>query len=254
MSRQSTQPATKKSHLKILVVDDEAQVRRTFRTILTSHGCTVIEARDGNEAVTEAIEETKVDQLDLVLLDINMPGMDGFETCRKIRAHSDVPIIVVTVRGTEDDKVTALDAGADDYVVKPFSTQELLARIRAAARRTPGAEEMPPFDSPGLKIDFTRRNVIANGRPVHLTPIEFDLLKYLVQNEGKPVSHLKLLYHLWGPEHANDRSFLRVYIGQLRKKIEPHVDEPRYILTEPLIGYRFESGHDKSMKTRRSHV
>jgi len=243
------QPANiaKKGLAKILVVDDEPQVRRAFRAILSSQGCAVIEARDG----TEAIEEIKADAPDLVLLDINMPGIDGFETCRRIRESSDVPIIIVTVRGAEIDKVRALDAGADDYLVKPFGTQELLARIRAAIRRIPGAEEQPPFNSPGLKIDFERRRVIANGEPVHLTPTEFELLKHLVLNEGKPVSHLKLLHLLWGPEHSDDREHLRVFIGQLRKKIEPNPDEPRYIHTEPLIGYRFEPEYGKPTKPRK---
>jgi two-component system, OmpR family, KDP operon response regulator KdpE len=246
----STHPTTKKELARILVVDDDPQVRRAFRAILTSQGCTVIEARDGNEA----IEEIKADRLDLVLLDLNMPGIDGIETCRRIRECSDVPIIVVTVRGAEEDKVAALDAGADDYLVKPFGTQELLARIRAAARRMPGSDEMPPFTSPGLKIDFERRRVIANGRLVHLTPTEFELLKHLVLNDGKPVSHSKLLHLLWGPEHTDDREHLRVFVGQLRKKIEPHPDEPRYIVTEPLIGYRFEHDYEKPQKTRRSNL
>jgi two-component system KDP operon response regulator KdpE len=250
LNGKSNQPTTKKDLARVLVVDDDPQVRRAFRAILTSQGYTVIEARDGNEG----IEEIKADRLDLVLLDINMPGIDGFETCRRIRECSDVPIIVVTVRGAEKDKVVALDAGADDYLVKPFGTHELLARIRAAARRMPGAEEMPPFDSPGLKIDFERRRVIANGRPVHLTPTEFELLKHLVLNEGKPVSHLKLLHLLWGSEHVDDREHLRVFVGQLRKKIEPNPEEPRYIVTEPLIGYRFERDYEKPTKTRRSNL
>jgi two-component system KDP operon response regulator KdpE len=159
---------------------------------------------------------------------------------------------MVTVRGSEKDKVAALDAGADDYLVKPFGTQELLARVRAAVRRLASAEEIPAFSSPNLKIDFERRRVIARGQPVHLTPTEFELLKQLVLNQGKPVSHLKLLHLLWGPEHSSDREPLRVFIGQLRRKIEPDPDEPRYILTEPLIGYRFEAEAEKPGKTRKS--
>jgi two-component system KDP operon response regulator KdpE len=244
---QASPPAVKRQSAKVLVVDDEPQVRRALRAILTGHGCTVIEVRDGEEA----LEEMKADRPDLVLLDINMPGIDGFETCRRIRETSDVPIIMVTVRGNEKDKVLALDAGADDYLVKPFGTQELLARVRAAVRRVPSAEEIPAFVSPNLKIDFEHRRVIARGQPVHLTPTEFELLKHLVMNQGKPVSHLKLLHLLWGPEHSNDREPLRVFIGQLRRKIEPVPDEPRYILTEPLIGYRFEPGDDKATKTRK---
>jgi two-component system KDP operon response regulator KdpE len=244
---QSTQVIAKREAAKILVVDDEPQVRRALRAILTGHGCNVIEARDGEEA----LEELKADRPDLVLLDVNMPGMDGFEACRRIRESSDVPIIMVTVRGNEKDKVLALDAGADDYLVKPFGTQELMARVRAAVRRVPHVEEIPAFISQHLKIDFERRRVVVGGEPVHLTPTEFELLKHLVVNRGRPVSHLKLLHLLWGPEHSNDREPLRVFIGQLRRKIEPDPDEPRYILTEPLIGYRFEPGEEKTPRTRR---
>lgn len=246
-----TDTPTKNFFAKILVVDDDPQLRRAFRVILISQGCTVIEARDGNEA----IEEIKVDCPDLVLLDINMPGIDGFETCRRIRDCSDVPIIVVTVRGDENDKVVALDAGADDYIVKPFGTLELLARIRAAARRVPGTEKMPPFNSPGLKIDFERRRVVANGHPVHLTPIQFELLRQLLLNKGKPVSHAKLIHLVWGPEkQSDDRKDLRVFIGQLRKKIEPDPDHPRYIHTEPVVGYRFDPDHGTPTKTRRASL
>jgi two-component system KDP operon response regulator KdpE len=233
--------------MKVLIVDDERQVRRALRAILLSEGCSVVEAQNGDEA----LEEIKADRPDLVLLDINMPGMNGFEVCAKIRTFSDVPILMLTVRESEKDIVRALDAGADDYLVKPFGTQELLARIRAAARRVPGAEEIPPYDSPGLKIDFERRRVIANKLPVHLTPTEFELLKLLVLNEGKPVPYVKLLHRLWGPEHSGDREHLRVFVGQLRKKIEPDPDEPRYILTEPLIGYRFDPELTKLTKAHK---
>jgi two-component system KDP operon response regulator KdpE len=228
-------------------VDDDPQVRRTFRAILASQGCSIIEARDGNEA----LEEIRADSPDLVLLDINMPGIDGFETCRRIRQFSDVPIIVITVRGDENDKVVALDAGADDYIVKPFGTQELLARIRGTVRRAPNAREMAPFSSAGLSIDFERRRVVAHGKPVHLTPTEFELLKHLVMNQGKPMSHLKLLHLLWGPEHADDREPLRVFIGQLRRKIEKDPEHPRYIHTEPLVGYRFDPDFGSSTKSRK---
>jgi two-component system, OmpR family, KDP operon response regulator KdpE len=240
---------TKNFFDKILVVDDDGQLRRAFRVILTGQGCTVIEARDGNEA----IEEIKADCPDLVLLDINMRGMDGFETCKRIRGFSNVPIIVVTVRGDENDKVVALDAGADDYLVKPFGTQELLARIRATARRVP-AEETPPFNSSGLEIDFERHRVIANGRQVHLTPTQFELLRFLILNEGKPVSHAKLIHLLWGPEKSQaDRTDLRVFIRQLREKIEPDPAQPRYIHTEAGIGYRFDPDYVTATKTRRSN-
>ncbi len=249
MIAQPVQKTTRRAPAKVLIVDDEPQLRRALRTILVTQGCSVVEVRDGQEA----IEEIKADPPDLVLLDINMPGIDGFETCRRIREASDIPIIMVTVRGSESDKVKALDAGADDYLVKPFGTQELLARVRAAARRLPNLEELPPFISPQLTIDFERRRVTARGEQVHLTPTEFELLKVLVLNQGKPVSHLKLLHLLWGPEHANDREPLRVFIGQLRRKIEPNPDEPRFILTEPLIGYRFEADAGKPGKQRKNN-
>lgn len=244
---QSSRSTGKTNLAKVLVVDDERQVRRALRAILMNEGCSVIEAPTGEEA----LEEIKAEQPDLVLLDLNMPGLDGFETCAKIRTFSDVPILVVTVREGEKEIVRALDAGADDYLVKPFGTKELLARIRAAVRRVSGTEEIPPFDSPDLKIDFERRRIVSGKRPVHLTPTEFELLKLLVLNEGKPVSYVKLLHRLWGPEHSNDREALRVFVGQLRRKIEPNPDEPRYILTEPLIGYRFDPELGKITKLRK---
>jgi two-component system, OmpR family, KDP operon response regulator KdpE len=248
VNTRSTTHWTGKTNLaKILMVDDERQVRRAMRAILMNEGCSVIEAQSGDEA----LEEIKADSPDMVLLDINMPGLDGFETCSKIREFSDVPILILTVRDSEKDIVRALDAGADDYLVKPFGTKELLARIRAAIRRVPGAEEIPPFDSPDLKIDFERRRIVANKKPVHLTPTEFELLKILVLNEGKPVSYLKLLHSLWGPEHSSDREALRVFVGQLRRKIEPNPDEPRYILTDPLIGYRFDPELGKLVRSRK---
>jgi len=220
---------------KILVADSDAQFRRALRVILGSQGCAAIEARDGNEA----IEEARANCPDLVLLAINMPGIGGFETCRKIREFSNVPILVVSVRGVEKDKVLALDAGADDCLVKPFGTRELLARVRAV-RRLQREQEIPPFVSSNPEINFEHRRVIANGQRVHLTPTEFELLKHLVLNREKPVSHSTLLNLFWGPQHSNDRHYLRVYIGQLRRKIEPHPDQPRHILTEPWIGYRFD--------------
>jgi two-component system KDP operon response regulator KdpE len=247
---QPTSHNLKTNPVKILVVDDERQVRRALRAILLNEGGMVIEAQSG----VEALEEVEAEHPDLVLLDLNMPGLDGFETCAQIRSRSDVPIVVVTVRDSERDVVRALDAGADDYLVKPFGTKELLARIRAAVRRVPGTEEIPPFESPDLKIDFERRQVMAKKKPVHLTPTEFELLKILVLNEGKPVSYLKLLHRLWGPEHSNDRETLRVFIGQLRRKIEPDPDEPCYILTEPLIGYRFDPELGKLTRPRKQGI
>lgn len=221
----------------ILVVDDEPQIRRVMRTTLSAAGYTIIEAPTGEEA----LEQIRKERADLILLDMNMPGLGGLETCREIRGASDVPIIMLTVRNTERDKVMALDAGADDYVLKPFATQELLARIRAALRRSPTSEPMPSFVSKDLGIDFERRNVAMQGQPVRLTPKEFDILRLLVANEGKAVPHRTLLQAVWGPDYGDETEYLRVFINQLRKKIEPDPRHPRYIRTEPWVGYRFEA-------------
>ncbi len=218
----------------ILVVDDEPQIRRVMRATLTSHGYTIIEARDGHEA----LEKFASERPDLVILDMNMPGIDGLEACREIRASSSVPIIMLTVRSAEKDKVRALDAGADDYVVKPFGIQELLARIRAALRRSP-AEESAALESKELLFDFDKRTISVRGKPVHLTPKEFELLRELVANNGKPISHRRLLQAVWGPDYGEETESLRVVINQLRKKIEPNPAKPKYILTEPWFGYRF---------------
>ena len=220
----------------ILVVDDEPQIRRVMRTTLSSNGYTVIEARSGEEA----LESIRNERPELVLLDVNMPGMSGLETCREIRNQSDVAIIMLTVRNSEHDKVLALDAGADDYVVKPFGMEELLARIRAALRRTSLAEPVAPYISDDLEIDFERRKLLVNGQPVRLTPKEFDLLRHLVANQGKPLEHRRLLQAVWGPDYGDETEYLRVFINQLRKKIEPDPAHPKYIHTDPWVGYRFE--------------
>ena len=221
---------------KILVVDDAPQVRRVLLTSLTGQGYTVYEARNGEEA----LESLRSAPPDLILLDVNMPGMDGLTACREIRRTSAVPIIMLTVREAERDKVAALDAGADDYVVKPFGMPELLARIRAALRRTTQAEQLPPLVTSDLNIDFTARRVMVRDRPVHLTPKEFDLLRQLVAGQGKPLSHRRLLQSVWGPDYGDETEYLRVVINQLRKKLEADPAHPRYILTEPWVGYRFE--------------
>ena len=220
----------------ILIVDDEPQIRRVMRTTLSSNGYTVIEARSGEEA----LEIMRNERPELVLLDVNMPGIGGLEVCREIRDQSDVAIIMLTVRNTEHDKVLALDAGADDYVVKPFSIEELLARIRAALRRTSSAEPVANYVSTDLEIDFERTRVLVQGRPVRLTPKEFELLRHLVTSEGKPLEHRRLLQAVWGPDYGNETEYLRVFINQLRKKIEPDPAHPKYIHTDPWVGYRFE--------------
>jgi two-component system, OmpR family, KDP operon response regulator KdpE len=235
------------SSATILVIDDEPQIRRVMRATLASQGYTVTEARSGEEA----LEMLRGEQPDLVLLDVNMPGMGGLEVCREIRSRSDVPIVMLTVRNTERDKVQALDAGADDYVVKPFGIEELRARIRAALRRASAAEPLAPVDSPDLQIDFESRKVMVQGRPVRLTPKEFGLLRELVAGAGKPLPHRSLLQAVWGPDYGEETEYLRVFINQLRKKIEPDPRHPRYIHTEPWVGYRFELPRTASSKVRR---
>jgi len=220
----------------ILIVDDEPQIRRVMRTTLSSHGYSVIEAKSGEEA----LELVRTERPDLIVLDVNLPGISGLETCREIRASSDVRIIMLTVRNSERDKVQALDAGADDYVVKPFGVEELMARIRAALRRAAPGEAIPAFVSEDLTIDFEKRAVTVKGQPVKLTPKEFELLRQLVANTGKSQAHRRLLQTVWGPDYGEETEYLRVFINQLRKKIEPDPQHPRYIHTEPWIGYRFE--------------
>ena len=231
---------------KILIVDDEPQIRRVLRTTLTSQGYTVAEARTGDEA----LEHIRSERPDLILLDVNMPGISGLEPCREIRASSDIPIIMLTVRGTEKDKVQALDAGADDYVTKPFGSEELMARIRAGLRRAAPAESMPAFVSNELKIDFEKRVVSVKGQAIRLTPKEFELLRHLVANQGKAQGHRRLLQAVWGPDYGEETEYLRVFINQLRKKIEPDPKHPRYIHTEPWVGYRFDPPAEKSRPAR----
>ena len=233
----------------VLIVDDEPQIRRVVRTTLTSEGYAVLEARTGQEA----LEKIRSDHPSLVLLDVNMPGISGLDVCREIRQSSDVPIIMLTVRNSERDKVQALDAGADDYVTKPFGAQELMARIRAALRRSAPEESTPAFLSDVLKIDFEKRAVTLNGNPVRLTPKEFELLRHLVANQGKALSHRRLLQAIWGPDYGEETEYLRVFINQLRKKIEPDPRHPRYIHTDPWIGYRFEPRPEKTRPARSSH-
>ena len=230
----------------ILVVDDEPQIRRAMLTILASQGYSVVEVRSGEEA----LEKIRGVRFDLILLDVNLPGISGLETCREIRTTSDAPIIMLTVRNTERDKVQALDAGADDYVVKPFGVDELMARIRAALRRAPPVEATPPFISGELKIDFERRAVTVQGHPVRLTPKELELLRQLVSNSGRTLGHRRLLQAVWGLEYGDETEYLRVFINQLRRKIEPDSHHPRYIHTEPRIGYRFNPPTARSRTAR----
>jgi two-component system KDP operon response regulator KdpE len=221
---------------RILVVDDDPQIRRVMRVTMTGHGYEVDDVTTGEAA----LESLRADAFDLVLLDMNMPGLGGLETCRLIRAQSEVAIIMLTVRDSEADKVGALDAGADDYVTKPFNTAELLARIRAALRRAPwshsgGASRLTLGD---VEVDFDARQVTAPGRQVRLTPKELDVLRFLASHANKAVTHRELLQAVWGPDYGDQVDYLRVVVNQLRKKIEAHPSKPVYLLTDPWVGYR----------------
>jgi two-component system KDP operon response regulator KdpE len=221
---------------KILIVDDEPQLRRIMRTALTSAGYEVDDAKTGEESLLKLRDFHP----DLVLLDMNMPGMGGLAACREIRATADIGIIMLTVRNAEADKVQALDAGADDFVSKPFSTPELMARIRAALRRVPLSQSSAAQLRIGtLQIDFTARSVHNGVSTAHLTPKELDLLRYLTQHLNAAVPHRELLQAVWGPDYGDQVDYLRVFIKNLRKKIEPDAEHPQYIKTEPWVGYRF---------------
>ncbi len=224
---------------RVLVVDDEPQIGRLLRTTLGARGYEVAVAGDGPAALELATSWRP----DLVLLDLGLPGMDGLDVCRQLRTWSQVPIIVLTVRDAESDKVQALDLGADDYLTKPFGIDELLARIRVALRHAARAASGEPVLQAGsLLIDFTRRLVLAGGQEVHLTPREYELLRALATQAGRALTHRTLLRTVWGPAYEQDVPTLRVFITQLRRKIEPDPAQPRHILTEPGVGYRFQLG------------
>jgi two-component system KDP operon response regulator KdpE len=224
--------------MRVLVVDDEPQIRRALRVGLERAGHSVLQAENGEQALDLAAAHPP----EVVILDLAMPGIDGVEVCRQLRGWSRVPILVLSVRETEEDKIAALDAGADDYLTKPFATGELLARIRAVTRRS-GAEEpdAPAFTAGPLTVDFARRRVTVSGEEVHLTPIEFDLLKQMAAHPDRVLTHRQLLTRVWGPEYADDTHTLRVHIANLRNKIEPEPARPRFVTTEPRIGYRFRA-------------
>jgi two-component system KDP operon response regulator KdpE len=227
----------------VLIVDDEASLRKTLRASLTASGFAVGEARSGEEAVSAVHDHP----FDLVLLDINMPGIGGIEACRRIRGASPhAGIVMITVRDFDDDKVRGLEAGADDYITKPFKLRELTARLRAVLRRTSlqAACEPKVLEIGHLKIDFERRLFWRKGEELHLSPKEFDLLAFMMKNAGFPLTHVKLLRSIWGPEYGGELEYLRSYVRMLRKKIEDDSENPRYILTEPWIGYRFHNPSD----------
>lgn len=220
----------------ILIVDDEPQILRVMRTSLPPRGYEVRTAPGGEEALDEIHKQMP----DLIVLDLMMPGMSGLDVCRRVREFSAVPIIVLSAKGAEGDKVAALDAGADDYVTKPFGMEELLARMRAVLRRLPASETESSLLKVGdITIEIEERRVTVSGAEVKLTPKEFEVLGYLVRNAGKVVTHRALLQAVWGSESTEQTEYLRVFINQLRRKIEPDSRNPRYIVTEPWVGYRF---------------
>jgi two-component system KDP operon response regulator KdpE len=224
----------------ILVVDDEAQITRVLKTSLSSQGYGIRTASDGEEALQLLKDWTP----DLIVTDLRMPNMDGLELCRRIRTESRIPIIVLSVKGEETIKVEALDAGADDYITKPFSINELLARVRAALRRAaaPQLPETPIVEVGDFRIDIPGRMVQVKTRDVRLTPKEFDLLVYLARHPGKVLTHRALLAAVWGQNSIEQPEYLRVFVGQLRKKLELDENAAHYIVTEPWVGYRFEPG------------
>jgi len=227
-------------HRRILVVDDEPQITRVLRTTLSAQGYDLRVANDGETALEIMKDWTP----DLVITDLAMPHMDGFELCRRVRGKAEMPIIVLSVRGEERTKVQALDAGADDYVTKPFGMSELLARVRANLRRVPAEEPESGgvIEEGDFRIDVDAHTVAIRGAEVRLTPKEFELLVYLARHSGKVMTHRALLAAVWGPNATEQPEYLRVFVGQLRKKIERDPSAPRYILTEPWVGYRFAPG------------
>lgn len=223
----------------ILVVDDESQITRVLRTSLSAQGYDIRVANSGEMA----LEIMKDWQPNLIITDLSMPSVDGVELCRRVRAVSQVPIVVLSVRDQERQKVEALDAGADDYVTKPFGMNELLARVRANLRRAPiDSASDPVIELGDFRIDTAARKVQVRGNDVRLTPKEFEMLLYLAKRPGKVVNHRAILAAIWGGQSTEQVEYLRVFVGQLRKKLEPDASSPRYILTEPWVGYRFEPG------------
>ena len=220
--------------LRVLVVDDERAIRRYLHAALNAQGYTVYDASNGQEALNAVV----TDKPDLVILDLGLPDLDGVEVTRRLREWTQLPIIILSVREQEEDKIAALDAGADDYLTKPFSSGELMARIRVAMRRSFQSASEPVFESDGLKIDLARRKVVVNGQEVSLTPTEYELLRVLVQNAGRVITHRQLLKQVWGMAYEAEAHILRVNMSNLRRKIEPDPTRPHYILTEPGVGYR----------------
>ena len=230
----------------ILVIDDEPQIRRALRAALQAAGYAVQLAATGAEGLDQAALGTP----DLVVLDLGLPDLDGREVCRRLRAWSTVPIVVLSVRDAEGEKVGALDAGADDYLVKPFGIAELLARIRAALRRAREEVGLPVVEQDGLRIDLARHRVERDGTEIHLTPTEYELLAYLAAHRGRVLTHQMILRQVWGPEYEGETQYLRVFVSQLRRKIEPDPQKPRFLLTEIGVGYRFPEAPGPAVNRR----
>ncbi len=219
---------------RILIVDDEAPIRRYLRVVLGAQGYTLFEAAGGQDALNAVLG----DRPDLIILDLGLPDMDGVEVTRRLREWSQTPIIILSVREAEGDKIAALDAGADDYLVKPFGTGELLARIRAALRRQADDSEEPVIQAGPLRMDLSRRMVTVDDREIVLTPTEYDLLRILMRNAGRVMTHRQLLRLVWGPAYENEMHLLRVNVSNLRRKLDPDPSSPSPIRTEPGVGYR----------------
>lgn len=220
--------------VQVLVVDDEVQIRRFLRISLEAGGYHVYEAGTGKEAILIAAKVRP----DLLILDLGLPDLDGIEVVKQVREWTKMPIIILSVRDADSDKVAALDAGADDYLTKPFSTEELLARLRVALRHTQPEPDQRAFTTGDLHIDLTRRLVTLRGEPVKLTPTEYALLRLMVQHAGRVLTHRQILKEVWGPAYIDESHYLRVYFSQLRQKVEDNPALPKYLLTEPGVGYR----------------
>jgi two-component system KDP operon response regulator KdpE len=219
---------------RILVVDDEAQIRRFLGGALTAHGHQVLAVESG----AQALRELPGFHPDVILLDLSLPDVDGVEVLRRLREWSGTPVIVLSVREREEDKIAALDAGADDYLTKPFSMGELLARIRVALRHAAHTDDEPVLTTGALTVDLARRRVTEGGREISLTPTEYEILKTLAAHPGRVITHRHLLRQVWGPQFEQETHYLRVFMSQLRRKLEPDPSRPRYLLTEPGVGYR----------------
>ncbi len=219
---------------RILVVDDESLVRQVLKRALQAHGYDVRTVANGEGALASLQWGP-----DVVLLDLMLPDIDGLDVVRRIREQSKVPVVILSARGEEQQKVLALDRGADDYVTKPVGTGELLARVRVALRHTAGQTVGAVVEVGDLRIDFDRRKITRGGQEVHLTPTEYKVLRFLVQRSGEVITHRMMLREAWGPQYEDETQYLHVFMYQLRRKLEPHPDRPRYILTEPGVGYRF---------------